>query len=247
MSELSTEQWKTMSDALAAPFPPESVSWRVQGQPKPNMDMQVLAYIDARDVQDRLDAVVGAGNWSFDWVPVVTDAKGLQVVKGTITIHGVSKSDVGDASNFEGNKGAVSDAFKRAAVQWGIGRYLYGLDAFWVRLNEKGQIDAKGKAALRAKLTGKPLPAEQQPAPNRPAAEITIEQRRHALKAAYAAVGIEGKAWVAECCAATNKTKERLAAGFTVGDLEKIENHLKALKAKGAPIALDSADKAGVA
>src|SRR5579885_1428418 len=98
MSELSTEQWKTMSDALAAPFPPESVSWRVQGQPKPNMDMQVLAYIDARDVQDRLDAVVGAGNWSFDWVPVVTDAKGLQVVKGTITIHGVSKSDVGDAS-----------------------------------------------------------------------------------------------------------------------------------------------------
>lgn len=160
MVELTREQWNTLQDALAAPFPPESISWRVQGKAAPNSQAQVLAYIDARDVQDRLDAVVGAGNWSFDWQPIVTDAKGLLVAKGTITIYGVSKSDIGDASNFEGNKGCISDTFKRAAVHWGIGRFLYGLDAFWVTLDSRGQIDAKARASLQAKLLGKKLEQE---------------------------------------------------------------------------------------
>ena len=37
----------------------------------------------------------------------------------------VRKSDVGTQSTFEGDKGMYSDALKRAAVQHGIGRYLY--------------------------------------------------------------------------------------------------------------------------
>jgi hypothetical protein len=82
----------------------------------------------------------------------VTDAKGLLVAKGTITIHGISKSDVGDASNFEGNKGCVSDALKRAAVQWGVGRYLYSLPAVWVTLDAKGEIGAETLAKLQQSL-----------------------------------------------------------------------------------------------
>ena len=62
------------------------------------------------------------------------------MAKGTITIHGVSKSDLGDASNWEGNKGTVSDALKRPGVMWSIGRYLYDLPDVWITLDAKGEI-----------------------------------------------------------------------------------------------------------
>jgi hypothetical protein len=166
MAVLSDSAWKTMQEALAAPFAPESVSWRVQGQAKPGQRVQVLAYLDARDIQDRLDDAVGAGNWSFDWQPVITNEKGLLVAKGTLTIHGVSKSDVGDASTFEGTKGTISDVLKRCAVQWGVGRYLYHVEKVWIRLNDRGEIGPREEDQLRAVLEGKPLPAEApRPAP----------------------------------------------------------------------------------
>src|SRR5689334_18389462 len=119
--------WASIRQALAAPFQPEQVSWRVQGKANSQGKAQVLAYLSARDVQDRLDEAVGPENWSFDWQPIAVEGGDLKVAKGVLTIHGVSKSDVGDASTFEGNKGTVSDCFKRAAIQWGIGRYLYEL------------------------------------------------------------------------------------------------------------------------
>ncbi|MFD1104199.1 Rad52/Rad22 family DNA repair protein, partial [Sphingobium olei] len=43
----------------------------------------------------------------------------------------ISKSDGAGDTDVEGQKGAVSDAFKRAAVKWGVGRYLYDMDAVW--------------------------------------------------------------------------------------------------------------------
>jgi hypothetical protein len=42
--------------------------------------------------------------------------------------HWVWKSDTGSESNVEKDKGHASDAFKRACVAWGIGRFLYRLD-----------------------------------------------------------------------------------------------------------------------
>ena len=49
--------------ALAAPFPPDRVSWRVGSTTSDKSRGMALAYIDARDVMDRLDEVVGPGNW----------------------------------------------------------------------------------------------------------------------------------------------------------------------------------------
>jgi hypothetical protein len=113
---------------------------------------QVVAYIDARVVQDRLDAIVGAGNWSFDWTPLVIDNGEVMVTKGTLTIFGVPKSDAGSASNFEQSLGAVSHCFKRAAVHWGIGRYLYSLPATWVQVEKGGRISEPVLRDLRSKL-----------------------------------------------------------------------------------------------
>lgn len=89
---------------------------------------QTFTYISARQVMDRLDRVVGMGNWMSHFMPL---DKASGAVECTITIYNVAKSDVGypnsqgDRQEKEALKSAYSDALKRAAVQWGIGRYLY--------------------------------------------------------------------------------------------------------------------------
>jgi hypothetical protein len=151
--EATREDWDKISLQLREPFDPSDVDFRVQGRvSEQNNRAQVLAYIDARAVQDRLDAVVGCGNWSFDWSPIVSDNGEVMVAKGTLTIYGISKSDAGSASNFEQSLGAVSHCFKRAAVQWGIGRYLYSLPASWVSVERGGRIPEAVLRQLRSAL-----------------------------------------------------------------------------------------------
>ena len=91
----------------------------------------MLCYVDARYVQDKLDEIIGVGNWSSDF----TEIKGSLFCRITISylrddkeIGIVSKMDCGTESNVEKQKGEASDAFKRAAVHFGVGRDLYNLD-----------------------------------------------------------------------------------------------------------------------
>lgn len=159
---LTREQWDEIARRLQEPFDPREVDFRVQGKVNEQSGRaQVVAYIDARAVQDRLDAVVGAGNWSFDWTPLVIDRGEVMVAKGVLTLYGVSKADAGSASNFEQTLGAVSHCFKRAAVHWGIGRYLYNLPASWVAVERGGRIPEQVLSDLRARL---PRPAASAPA-----------------------------------------------------------------------------------
>ena len=88
-----------------------------------------VAYVDARDCMDMLDRVVGAANWQSMYY---TEDNKLFCRIGilcndisTQEYNWVWKSDTGSESNVEKEKGQVSDAFKRACVQWGIGRFLY--------------------------------------------------------------------------------------------------------------------------
>ncbi len=89
---------------------------------------RMLAYITARDVQNRLDGVVGPGNWSTSFRVLTQEP---WVVECTLTVCGASRADVGysnapDSENeMEPAKAAYSDALKRAAVGFGIGRWLY--------------------------------------------------------------------------------------------------------------------------
>ena len=48
----------------------------------------------------------------------------------------ISKEDVGTESNTEAEKGQASDSFKRACVNWGIGRELYSAPRIYVTLNQ---------------------------------------------------------------------------------------------------------------
>ena len=89
---------------------------------------RMLAYITARDVQNRLDGVVGPGNWSSSFRVLSQEP---WVVECTLTVCGASRADVGysnapDSENeMEPAKAAYSDALKRAAVGFGVGRWLY--------------------------------------------------------------------------------------------------------------------------
>jgi len=122
--------------------------WRVQSTNQ--YGCTCVAYIDARDVQDLLDDVVGACNWQVKY----EEHKGnlfasIGIKKTTIDELGIKsdsnewvwKSDCGTESQVEKQKGEASDAFKRAAVMWGVGRFLYSLKIIKI----KSVIEDKGK------------------------------------------------------------------------------------------------------
>ena len=144
--------WRAIGAALAAPFDPECVEWRPQGKVAPGARVQLVPYVDARAVAQRLDDVAGVGGWAFELEPLVIDAGELRVARGRLSIYGVSKDDIGTASNFEASKGCASDALKRAAVLFGIGRYLYALPAVYVQLDGAGHVPAATLARLREGL-----------------------------------------------------------------------------------------------
>lgn len=62
----------------------------------------------------------------------------------------VSKVDGAENTDIETVKGGISDSFKRAAVQWGIGRYLYKVGSLWVPIDKYKQITADGMRNVQA-------------------------------------------------------------------------------------------------
>jgi hypothetical protein len=117
---------------LKEQFPRDQVSWRAQTVTKDGGKAMALAYIDARDVMERLDEVVGAASWQ-DRYEV---HGGKTICYLSLYCEGaeewITKADGAGDTDVEADKGAISDAFKRAAVKWGIGRYLYDMPAIWV-------------------------------------------------------------------------------------------------------------------
>ena len=115
---------------LSAPFPKQAVHWRAQTLTRTGDKALALAYLDARDVMDRLDLVCGPENWQDEYTET---ARGRILCKIGIRVgdEWVWKSDGAGETAVEGEKGGISDALKRAAVHWGVGRYLYRFDAVW--------------------------------------------------------------------------------------------------------------------
>lgn len=115
---------------LFAEFDREAISWRAQTVSKNGDKGLALAYIDARDVMDRLDSIIGAADWQDRYE--FSGARTICYLSIKIGDEWVTKADGAGDTDVEAEKGAISDAFKRAAVKWGIGRYLYSMPAPWV-------------------------------------------------------------------------------------------------------------------
>ena len=152
-------KWEDIKNKLAAPFDPKAVKWRV-GQTSGSRGL-ALAYLDARDVRNRLDEVCGP-LWQCDYPhvdPIIICRIGLylQIFKSPIpdddfSVHEwVWRADGAGETQFEAEKGGSSAAFKRAAVRWGIGEYLYHLPSPWVEL-EKNRIPKETQADLTNRL-----------------------------------------------------------------------------------------------
>lgn len=124
---------------LKKPFPPDRISWRVGATNGDKSKGLALAYIDSRDVQDRLDEVCGPEGWA-DSYPLV-GATTLCSIAIKIGDEWVSKTDGAGSTDVEAEKGQLSYAFKRAAVKWGIGRYLYEdrYKNIWVEIEPAGR------------------------------------------------------------------------------------------------------------
>ena len=131
---MTAEQQKLMKD-LQKPFLIEDIEWRIgqSGKTAKGIWATCLAYVSNRAIQNRLDEVFGPNGWQNEYTsgPQGGVLCGISVFCGSDVKNDpiwVTKWDGAENTDFEPIKGGLSDSMKRAAVQWGIGRYLYKLE-----------------------------------------------------------------------------------------------------------------------
>ena len=127
--------FKEKLEKFKLPLQPDEVEWKVGSERSPKGYYKVLAYIDNRAVMTRLDGCFGAENWRSHFVPISSAEYGflctLSIYDGT---KWLSKQDgASQTTNFEPIKGGISDAMKRAAHQWGLGRELYSYPTIYIK------------------------------------------------------------------------------------------------------------------
>lgn len=90
----------------------------------------LLLYKDARCDMNILDETVGASNWQRHHLR--ENANCIVSIWDDNKSTWIEKEDTGAESFTEKEKGLASDSFKRACVNWGIGRELYTTPFIWV-------------------------------------------------------------------------------------------------------------------
>lgn len=143
---------ESLADAiphLRRPFTPEAIRFKVQSvfkqQDGTPFACLVVAYIDARLASERLNRVI-PDKWSAQYRPVDGKAN-LQWC--ALTVDGVTRVDVGESPKGM-SKDLVSDALKRAAVQFGVGVSCYALPQINLKVQDAhGRIEIRGKADKR--------------------------------------------------------------------------------------------------
>ncbi|AQQ55329.1 Rad52/Rad22 family DNA repair protein [Planococcus lenghuensis] len=145
---------RTIMETLKAPFQPSEIEWRVQSATRNQNGVRLLVvpYITARGIMDRLDAILGA-QWTSTFQQMKIAGKEGFGCSLSIKIgdEWITRTDGAEVSDIESIKGGHSNALKRAAVQWGVGRYLYDLPKFWVPLKDRGNNYVNGKFKISGK------------------------------------------------------------------------------------------------
>jgi hypothetical protein len=151
-----------VSDYLAElrrPFSPSEVKFKPQAVSKDQTSGLAVFFVDARLVAERLNQVVGIENW-WDSYAVLGGPNAVAwgtPVECSLWVNGVTKVDVGQLPPHELDekswKSAYSDAFKRAAVKFGVGAHLYAAPNIWastvVRDGKARGFDEAGIRKLR--------------------------------------------------------------------------------------------------
>ena len=166
---LTAEHLKT----LARPFPDDKLGVKIQSVSKNKDKAMLVLYLQHTDVMDRLEEV--DPGWSAKTLErwIITD-QGISThyCRTELTILGVTRENVGDGNE---PKGAHSDSIKRAAMTFGVGRYLYDSELVWVDYNESTdkykqwtvqEYNARLKGSKPAPVipSGAPSPVSPKPA-----------------------------------------------------------------------------------
>lgn len=137
--------------ALAQPFDNADIEWCVGATTKDKTRGLAVPYVTNRAIQQRLDQAVGPENWKNEFKPwhrfngkdgeIIGQLCGISIYFADRK-EWICKWDGAENSDFEPVKGGLSDSMKRAAVQWSIGRYLYGMAQvkLWVAIDERKAI-----------------------------------------------------------------------------------------------------------
>ena len=111
----------------------------------------LLLYKDARCDMAILDETYGSLNWKREHTR--DNHNCIVSVWNSDIQQWISKEDTGIESNSEAAKGLASDSFKRACVNFGIGRELYTAPFIWVKLSPgETYTDSKGRQQLAVGL-----------------------------------------------------------------------------------------------
>lgn len=146
-----------ISALLAAPFDDSDIEWRLSSLNKEKTKGTAVPYVTNRAIQNRLDTVLGIDGWKNEyhpWHPDKKNNKDSQLCGISIWIEErgewLTKYDGAEDSDIESVKGGLSDSMKRAAVHWGIGRYLYNMQTVYVELEREKYIKQSEYAKLDA-------------------------------------------------------------------------------------------------
>lgn len=122
---------------LREPFTEDEIEWRVQSSgdgENGKIWVRVLCYVSARAIQNRLDEVFGYDGWRVEYRPAGENMICRISVWSDRLNQWIYKEDGSSPSNTDAFKGAISGAMKRcASAGFGIGRYLYELDAVYAK------------------------------------------------------------------------------------------------------------------
>ncbi|TKI14476.1 hypothetical protein FC696_07910 [Bacillus wiedmannii] len=125
-------------ESLQAEFPFEQLGWKITHtfESQGRFFAYVAPFVDARAIQDRFDEVFGIDKWQVSY-----EKWGEKATKCTISVflneRWISKEDGSEESDYSSVKGGFSNSLKRAAVLWGVGRYLYNIKPSKVELSTR--------------------------------------------------------------------------------------------------------------
>lgn len=124
-------------------FSSEDIEWKPIATSKRTGKGLAAAYVTNRAIMDRLDEVCGPENWknTFKTGPDGGVICGLSIrVPREEGFEWITKWDGAENTSIEPVKGGLSSSMRRAAVQWGIGRYLYRMPSQWIPVDERGRF-----------------------------------------------------------------------------------------------------------
>ena len=169
----------TVSDieTLKKPFDEKTIGIKIQSLSKNKDKALLVAYVQHTDAYDRLESVDPA--WSCQVMTIKESADGNIAISMRMTVKGVTRENAGEGEDY---KSAYSDAIKRVAMLFGVGRYLYDQGQAWVPYNDaKDKYRAWTLQEFNQALRGEKLPTSSGQAPKPTPKPIETQPTKQSL------------------------------------------------------------------